>query len=138
MTGARILAVDDTAASLELITYVLQACGHVVYPARNGAQALAAARRETPDLIVVDLQLPDMDGFAVLRELRTDPALAATPVVAVTAYAMVGDRDHALACGFDGYIAKPLDLSTFFRDIDQQLPEALRGGAPRSRRVRDH
>jgi CheY-like chemotaxis protein len=130
VNGARILAVEDTPHNLELMTYLLTACGHLVLPATTGAEALAAARREGPHLVVLDLQLPDMDGYQVLRELRAEPATAALPVIAVTAYAMAGDRDHALAAGFDGYIAKPIDLSTFFRDVDAHLPPDLRGNAP--------
>ncbi len=136
MTGARILVVEDTPHNLDLMTYLLTACGHVVLSATTGAAGLAVARRDTPDLIVLDVQLPDIDGFEVLRRLRADPTVSSIPVVAITAYAMSGDRDHALAAGFDGYIAKPVDLATLFRDIDEHLPEPMRGYRPRGLRGR--
>ncbi len=128
MSGARILAVEDTPHNLELMTYLLQAHGHTVVPATTGAEALARARADRPDLIVLDVQLPDANGFQVLAKLRADPELHSVTTIAVTAYAMLGDRDHALAAGFDGYLTKPIDPRTFARSIDQHLPPELRGG----------
>jgi CheY-like chemotaxis protein len=129
---AHILTVEDTPHNLELMTYLLQASGHVVSQAITGQQGLDLARAEHPDLIVLDVQLPDMDGYQILALLRADPAMSRVPVVAVTAYAMVGDRDHALAAGFDGYLSKPIDPVTFARDVDAYLPAELRGHAPKS------
>ena len=125
--AARILAVEDTPHNLDLMTYLLEASGHIVLNATTGAAGLAVARSERPDLLVLDVQLPDLDGYAVLAELRSDPVLSAVPVVAVTAFAMVGDRDHALAAGFNGYLAKPIDPVTFVASIEAHLPKALRG-----------
>lgn len=130
---ARILTVEDTGHNLDLMTYLLEACGHEVLPARTGAAGLARALADRPDLVVLDLQLPDIDGFQVLTALRADPSTAGLPVVAVTAYAMVGDRDHVLAAGFDGYLAKPIDPATFVRSIDAFLPPERRGHRPRPR-----
>jgi len=130
MTGARILIVEDTPHNLELMTYLLNASGHTVIPATTGERGLALARIERPDLMVLDVQLPDTDGYQVLAQLRADPDLAVTPVVAVTSYAMVGDSDSALAAGFDGYLSKPIDPVSFARDIDAQLPAPLRGHPP--------
>jgi CheY-like chemotaxis protein len=130
VTGARILAVEDTPHNLELMTYLLHASGHRVVAATTGAAGIAIARAERPDLIVLDLQLPDLDGHQVLAVLRADPGLARVPVVAVTAYAMVGDRDHALTSGFDGYLAKPFDPVTFAATIATFLPPDRRGHEP--------
>lgn len=129
MTGARILMVEDTPHNLELMTYLLEASGHTVIPAMTGERGLELARLERPDLIVLDVQLPDIDGYQVLARLRADKDVAVPPVVAVTAYAMVGDRDTALAAGFDGYLSKPIDPVSFARDIGARLPASLRGHA---------
>lgn len=118
---ARILAVDDTPHNLDLITYLLTAAGHEVIGSETGEDALGLAREHRPDLVVLDVQLPGMDGYAVLERLRADPEMAHTLVVAVTAYAMVGDRAHALSAGFDGYLAKPIDPLTFADTISAYL-----------------
>jgi len=116
--GARILIIEDNPANLELMTYLLSTFGHTVLAAANGQQGLEAARREHPDLIICDVQLPDIDGFEVARWLKSNPDLRTTPLVAVTALAMVGDRDRVLAAGFDGYLAKPIDPETFVRQME--------------------
>jgi two-component system cell cycle response regulator len=134
-SGARILVVEDTPHNLELMTYLLEAHGHAVVPTTTGAEALAQAHRARPDLVILDVQLPDADGYEILAALRADPALHDIPTIAVTAYAMVGDRDHALAAGFDGYLTKPIDPTTFSRSIDQHLPAELRGGTPQRHAV---
>jgi two-component system cell cycle response regulator len=124
--SARILAVDDVSHNLELISYLLRAAGHEVYGAVSGEQALELAQRHRPDLVVLDLQLPDMDGYDVLRRLRSSPASAGVSVIAVTAYAMVGDRDAALSAGFDGYLAKPIDPVRLAESIEVHLPRERR------------
>src|ERR1051325_3266248 len=91
-TGARILVIEDKPANLELMTYLLNAFGHSVLAAGNGLDGVQLASRERPELIICDIQLPDIDGFEVARRLRGDPELASIPLVAVTALAMVGDR----------------------------------------------
>jgi len=123
---ARILVVEDDPANLSLMGYLLQAFGHSTVPARDGEEALAAAAREEIDLVICDLQLPGMDGYEVLRRLRQDPGLAAVPVVAVTAFAMVGDRERMLAAGFDAYLPKPIDPEEFVPRLEALLPEARR------------
>src|SRR5579864_295931 len=105
---ARILLIEDDEASLELLKYVLSAFGHTLFEARDGEQGLEAARRELPDLILTDLQMPKMDGYGVVRALRKDPRFQDRPIVAVTAFAMRDDREQVLASGFDGYISKPI------------------------------
>jgi two-component system, cell cycle response regulator len=114
----RTLVIEDNPANLELMTYLLGAFGHTVLTAEAGRQGLEAARREHPDLIICDVHLPDIDGHEVARWLKSDPQLRATPLVAVTALAMVGDRDRVLAAGFDGYVAKPINPETFVRQME--------------------
>jgi CheY-like chemotaxis protein len=129
---ARILAVEDNPHNLDLMTYLLEASGHTVLPAITGENGIAVACAERPDLVVLDIQLPDIDGYHVLARLRADPELAGLRVVAVTAYAMVGERDLAIAAGFDGYLSKPIEPSSFVRTIDSYLPKALRGHEPKA------
>lgn len=130
--SARILAVDDVSHNLELMTYLLTASGHEVIAAATGMDALRLAAEHHPDLVVLDVQLPDIDGYEVLRRLRAAPATGQVPVIAVTAYAMVGDRDDALAAGFDGYLAKPIDPMTLADALDAFLPPERRRRPPGS------
>jgi two-component system cell cycle response regulator len=130
--SARVLIVEDNVANLELMTYLLSAFGHSVLTAESGIEGLQAAARDVPDLIICDMQLPDIDGFEVARRLRRDARLASIPLVAVTALAMVGDRDRVLAAGFDGYLPKPIDPETFVPEIQAYLPSAQAAPAPES------
>jgi len=125
--GARILVVEDTAYSLQLITYLLTAHQHVVVEAVTGEQAIELATASAPDLVVMDLQLPGIDGFETLTAIRSIPDRDAVPVIAVTSFAMVGDRDRAIEAGFDHYLTKPIDPESFAEEIDAWLPEQLRG-----------
>jgi len=125
---ARILLVEDNLANLDLMMYLLQAFGHQVREARDGAAGLAAVRLEPPDLIICDLQMPVMDGFEVARQLKSDAALNHIPLIAATAYAMVGDRDRVLTAGFNGYIPKPIIPETFVQQVEEFLPAHLRSG----------
>jgi two-component system, cell cycle response regulator len=109
--------------------YLLNAFGYEVGIAPDGGSGIARAREEMPALVLCDVQMPGMDGYEVLRTMRGDPRLAHLPVVAVTALAMVGDRDKALAAGFDGYLAKPIDPATFVQEVESFLPAGAR--APR-------
>lgn len=124
--NSRILVVEDNPANRSLMEYLLGAYGHQVASANDGAAGVAAARRERPDLILMDLQMPTMNGFEAVHELKADVALARVPVIAVTAFAMVGDRDEILASGFDGYIAKPIAPETFVAQVQAFLPQAKR------------
>ena len=128
--AARILVIEDNPANLELMRYVLDAFGHAVVTAMDGNDGLVAARREFPDLIVCDLQLPGIDGFEIARQLKADAAFARVPLIAVTAFAMVGDRERVLAAGFDGYIAKPIEPQNFVDRIDAFLHDEKRQAAP--------
>jgi CheY-like chemotaxis protein len=125
--GARILVVEDTAYSLQLMTYLLTAYEHTVVEAVTGEQAIELASATAPDLVVMDLQLPGIDGYETLEALRSMPDLDGVPVVAVTSFAMVGDRDRALDAGFDHYVTKPIDPESFVEEINTRLPEQLRG-----------
>jgi two-component system cell cycle response regulator len=127
---AQILIIEDNPANLELMAYLLMSFGHVVLTADDGEAGIATAHRQRPDIIVCDVQLPGLDGYAVVRALKQDSSLSAIPVVAVTALAMVGDREKGLAIGFDGYIAKPIDPELFVGQIEQFLRVEQRGSAP--------
>jgi CheY-like chemotaxis protein len=113
----RVLLVEDNIPNRDLVRYLLEANGYACSEAHDGETALEMASGSRPDIVICDLQLPGMDGFDVLRGLRALPALIGVPVVAVTAYAMVGDRERILAAGFDGYISKPIDPRTFADEI---------------------
>ncbi len=111
--SARILVIEDNPTNLDLMAYVLKAVGHTVLTAATGEDGIRLALEELPDLILCDIQLPDRDGMEVARLLRCDPRLGGVPFVAVTALAMVGDRERILGAGFDGYIAKPIEPEQF-------------------------
>lgn len=115
---ALVLVIEDDEASLELMRYLLEASGQRVVVARDGVLGLELAERHGPDLVVCDLQLPRADGFQVLKAIRSREPLARSPVVAVTAFAMVGDRTKVLSAGFDGYISKPIDPETFVEELE--------------------
>jgi len=125
---ARILIAEDHPPSLELMRYLLGAHGYATLSASNGREALDLARQERPDLIICDLQMPDVDGYGVVRELKQDDDLRGIPLLAVTAFSMLGDREDALRAGFDGYFSKPIEPENFVADIEQFLPAGLRTG----------
>jgi two-component system, cell cycle response regulator DivK len=112
MTGNRILVVEDNERNLKLVRDVLQYAGYDVIAASSGEQGVALAKERVPDLVLMDLQLPTMDGTEALRLLRNDPLTREIPVVAVTAFAMKDDRERALDAGFDSYIEKPISVRT--------------------------
>lgn len=118
---ARILVIEDSPENLELMSYLLEAFGHVAIRAADGEQGVEIAGREIPDLIICDIHLPQMDGYAVARQLKRNPMHSSIPLVAVTALAMVGDRDKVLAAGFDGYIAKPIVPKRFVAQVESYL-----------------
>lgn len=118
---ARILIIEDNPANLDLMVFLLEAFGHQTCVAMDGEDGLAAARREEIDLIICDIQIPKLDGIQVTQRLRQDRAWRVVPIVAVTAFAMVGDRDKILAKGFDGYVSKPITPETFVGQIESFL-----------------
>jgi CheY-like chemotaxis protein len=117
----RILIVEDKASSRELLRTVLEQLGYAVIEAGDGDEALRQVRRQTPDLVLMDLQMPARNGYDVLQEIRKDPGLARLPVVAVTANAMPGDEAKVLAAGFTGYIAKPVALAHLRSEVNRIL-----------------
>lgn len=123
---ARILVVDDNPTNLSLMEYLLRAFGHSVFTATNGDRGVALALQERPDLILMDLHMPEVGGFEALHRLRSDPAMRGTRIVAVTASAMAGERSKILAEGFDGYIAKPITPETFVSQVEHFLPQVSR------------
>lgn len=123
-----ILVIEDNEQNLYLVRFLLEARGHHVVAARNGQDGIAAARAAVPDAILLDMQLPQMDGYAVARALRDEPMLDAVPMVAVTSYAMNGDRIKALSAGCNAYIEKPINPDTFVAQVEG-IVAAGRGGA---------
>jgi len=117
----KILIAEDRPSSRELIRTVLEGCGYSVCEAADGRQAVDVAKRENPDLLIVDLQMPALDGLGVLAELRRDERFAVVPIVALTASAMQGDRERALEAGFTEYITKPVNLRFLREEIVRLL-----------------
>jgi two-component system, cell cycle response regulator len=140
--ATRVLVIEDNPANLELMRFLLTAHGYAVLAAHDGEEGLDIARRELPDLILCDLQMPGIDGYQVARQVKGTPSLQHIPIVAVTAYAMVGDRDKVLSAGFDGYFAKPIAPETFVQKVEaflkpefksQSLPPAAAATSPWSK-----
>src|ERR1039458_2320350 len=123
----RILVVEDNLMTLELVTDLLEAGGFTVCPARTAEEGLRAARELSPDLILMDLSLPGLDGLAATRELKACPATQQIPVVALTAHAMRGDEQAALGAGCDGYLSKPIVTRTFVETLARFLKKATGG-----------
>ena len=128
---ARILIIEDHPDNMELMLCLLNAFGHIVLPAVDGEKGLDIARRELPDLILCDIHLPNMDGYGVLQHLKCEPALRRIPVIAITALAMVGDRQKVLTAGFDGYLGKPIEPELFVGQVEKFMRADLRS-APRT------
>jgi CheY-like chemotaxis protein len=131
----RILIADDNADGRELLRDLLEAWGFQVLEACDGREALLSAGRDRPDAILLDLQMPRLDGFAVLRHLREDRRFSAIPTVAVTAAAQNGGRDKALRAGFDAYVTKPVDFRSLRSELLRLLPENGQAGNAAVRRV---
>jgi CheY-like chemotaxis protein len=125
MTGEAILVVEDNDKNLKLVRDLLQLRGYQVLEARTAEQGLRLAAERTPCLVLMDIQLPDLDGISALKRLRADPATAAILVVALTAFAMNDDRERFIAAGFDGYLPKPIDI--------RALPDQVRTFIERGR-----
>ncbi len=116
-----VLIIEDNEQNRYLLTFLLEQNGYTVSSAADGARGIEAARASTPTLILLDIQLPTMDGYAVARALREHEALRETPIVAVTSYAMPGDRERAMEAGCTGYIEKPINPETFIAEIELVL-----------------
>jgi len=121
MAGERILIVDDNATNLKLVAYLMRANGYDVETALDAESALEALRMHRPEVILMDIQLPGIDGLELTRRLKADPATRDIVIIAVTAYAMKGDQDKALAAGCDDYITKPIDTRALPEQIARHL-----------------
>lgn len=118
MTKSRVLVIEDNEQNMYLVSFILEKNGCEVLQARNGLDGVKMAVENEPDLILLDIQLPVMDGYSVARAIRKEPTLKNTPMVAVTSYAMPGDRDQAMQAGCTGYIEKPIDPETFMSQVE--------------------
>jgi CheY-like chemotaxis protein len=116
-----ILVAEDNATNRELFRELLQARGYTVVEACDGREALGMIEQSRPDIVLLDIGMPVLDGFAVLRAIRENPRLAALPVLAVTAYAMQGDRERVLSSGFDGYLSKPINATLLAEELERLL-----------------
>jgi two-component system, cell cycle response regulator DivK len=123
----KILLIEDNEQNRYLATFLLEKQGYVVVSASDGPAGIELARTVQPALILLDIQLPLMDGYIVARELRSDPALGNIPIIAVTSYAMMGDREKSLAAGCNGYMEKPINPDTFVTEIERFLPPKQKG-----------
>ena len=124
MTGAQVLVVEDNEKNMKLFRDVLQASGYRLLEATTGERAMELAAEHQPNLVLMDIQLPDIDGVEALGRLRADARTASIPVVALTAQAMHGDRERFLDAGFDAYISKPVDIVEFVRTVKEHCGEA--------------
>jgi CheY-like chemotaxis protein len=120
LKAKRILVVDDNASSRELVKFALEP-GYVVDEAADGRDAISRIHETLPDLVLMDIQMPEMDGYETLHQIRAHPPSALVPVVAVTAFAMLEDRQKAFEAGFDGYFAKPINIMALRTQIESLL-----------------
>ena len=117
----RILIVEDNPQNMRLIEMTLRAKGYTLLMATDGEEALDMAMRERPDLIIMDMQLPKVNGLKVTRKLRNTPAFSHTPIIAITAYAMKGDKERVIESGCDAYLSKPINT----RELPEMIAEML-------------
>jgi len=121
LDGWRVLVVDDEPDSIDVVTMVLSASGATVFTAANGQEGLVIFKQRQPTLILTDLSMPEMDGWELIKEIRQSKNGHTTPVIALTAHAMSGDKERVLAGGFDGYLSKPLKMFTLLDDLKSCL-----------------
>ena len=126
MTSAQILVVEDNERNMKLFCDVLQASGFRTLEATTGESAVELAIEHRPDLVLMDIQLPDIDGLEALDRLRADERSSSLPVLALTSQAMEGDRERFLADGFDGYLSKPVDITDFGATVNRYCRERSR------------
>jgi two-component system cell cycle response regulator DivK len=118
----RILVIEDTEDNRQIVRDLLESAGYALIEALDGLEGVAAAEREHPDLILMDIQLPGIDGYEATRRIRAVPALATVPIIAVTSYALSGDEAKTRAAGCDGYVAKPFSPRQLLAKIREFLP----------------
>jgi CheY-like chemotaxis protein len=126
MAGERVLVVEDNEKNMRLVRDVLRATGYAPLEASSGEEAIALATESPPTLVLMDIQLPGMDGVEALRRLREDERTARIPVLALTAQAMEGDRERFLAAGFDGYLSKPVNVADLIATVKRYCEGAGR------------
>jgi two-component system cell cycle response regulator len=129
----KILIAEDNAVNRELLRELLEMHGHTVMEAINGEEALRIAEESNPDILLLDMGMPVLDGYGTIRKIRENPRFAGLPVLAVTAYAMQGDKERILSCGFDGYLSKPINPTLLFQELERLLLRAERGTGPEDR-----
>lgn len=121
----RILLIEDNEQNRYLVTFLMEARGWEMVHAPDGPSGIALASTHSHAMILLDIQLPGMDGYAVARQLRQDAALAGVPIIAVTSYAMPGDKERCLEAGCDGYIEKPIDPGSFAQEVERYMKGAI-------------
>lgn len=129
----KVLVAEDNAVNRELLREMLQGRGYTVVEACDGEEALHATEQMQPDILLLDIGMPKLDGFAVMRKIRGSPRLASLPVLAITAFAMQGDREKILNAGFDGYISKPVNARSLGEEIDRLLTKKCGGSVAPNR-----
>ncbi|CAB1078979.1 FOG: CheY-like receiver [Olavius algarvensis Delta 1 endosymbiont] len=121
---SKILVIEDNEQNMYLITFILEKHGYEVVQAQDGRLGIELALASDPDLIILDIQLPEMDGYSVAQQLKANPRFRTLPIVAVTSYAMAGDRERVLRAGCTGYIEKPINPEMFMSQIEKFLSVA--------------
>lgn len=117
----RVLIIEDNEQNLYLMKFIVEKLGHEVLSSRDGREGLRRAAAETPDLILLDIQLPVMDGYTVAQRIREEPSMAAIPIIAVTSFAMLGDREKCIRSGCTAYMEKPIDVRDFTEEVRRLL-----------------
>ena len=117
----RVLVIDDTEANIQLCNFILKKHGHEPIDARNGLDGVDSAIKEKPDLILLDIQLPDIDGLEVAKRIRASEVENNIPIIAVTSYAMPGDREKIMEAGCNGYLSKPINVAEFVTEVEKHL-----------------
>ena len=128
MKKTRIAIIEDNPDNLSLMTYLLTQFGYETVSSVTGEDGVKLVEAQQPDLVLCDLRLPGINGYEVVKQLKAKENFKKTPMVAVTAYSMLGDRDTALAAGFDGYLSKPIDPETFVKQVEVFLTDEFRKG----------
>ena len=121
----KVLIIEDNEQNMYMLTYLLQSENYDVIQAYNGPDGIIAAKNDKPDIILLDIQLPEMDGYTVAVKIRENKELKKTPIIAVTSYAMPGDREKAIESGATGYIEKPINPDTFISQMESFLPDEI-------------
>lgn len=124
----KVLIIEDNEQNMYLFSFLLQQNGYQVIQAENGHRGLALAEDEKPDFILLDIQLPDMNGYEIAQKLKANPQTVHIPIIAVTSYAMVGDREKTVESGCTGYIEKPINPDTFLAEIERFTSNIGAGG----------